>query len=75
MTTANGRRRGVVKFFLNGFSYGFLTVPGEPDVYVHAKALRNAGILKIDTGDVVTFELVANPRNGKQEAINIELAN
>jgi cold shock CspA family protein len=58
--------------FLESSGYGFITVPDESDVFVHGSKVARSGISRLAEGDVLTFELATNSRNGRQEAVNLE---
>gem|GEM_PF-3445730 len=47
--------------------YGFIARDGQPDIFFHRKHTTCSG-RELDEGAAVTFEVVANPRNGKEEA-------
>ena len=61
-------KKGTVKFFNETKGFGFITVDGENDVFVHAKDLNG---LKLKEGDKVSFNVV----DGKKgtNAANVEL--
>ena len=69
---------GIIKSFNNnsgaGGGYGFITRPGEPDMFVHISELRGAseGDRKLFAGDQVSFEI---GRNRKQQpcAVNVRV--
>lgn len=62
-------KTGVVKFFNETKGFGFITVDGENDVFVHANDLNG---LKLKEGDKVTFN-VAEGKKGTN-AVNVEMA-
>lgn len=59
---------GRVKFFDAAKGYGFL-VPdgGGPDLFVHNKALRRAGLKTLVPGETLTFEV--SLERGRPEAV------
>ena len=60
-------KKGVVKFFNEAKGFGFITVDGENDVFVHANDLNG---LKLKEGDSVSFN-VAEGKKGTN-AVNVE---
>lgn len=54
----------------NGCGYGFLAVPGYPDLFVGARNLHNT--IELRPGDRVTFE-VRMDRYGRFEATDVRL--
>ena len=50
--------KGKVKWFNGKKGYGFIErTDGEKDVYVHASAVREAGLRFLYEGDELTFEV------------------
>jgi len=60
------RRIGVVRKFIHDRGFGFIRVLEDgkparvdrslPDVFIHAKELRRAGIDKVESGDTLEFD-------------------
>ena len=65
---------GTVKWFNPAKGYGF-TQPedGSRDVFVHISAVETAGIVTLNEGQKVSFEVVPG-REGKTSAENLVLA-
>ena len=61
---------GKVKWFNDQKGYGFITVDGGSDVFVHYSAILGSGFKTISEGDSVEFE-VEQGRKGMQ-AINVK---
>ena len=60
---------GTVKFFNNEKGYGFLSVEGDEDVFVHYSNIDGSGYRSLDEGQTVEFE-VGEGRKGP-EALNV----
>ena len=60
---------GTVKFFNNQKGYGFISVEGDEDVFVHYSNIDGDGYRSLDEGQVVEFE-VGEGRKGP-EALSV----
>jgi CspA family cold shock protein len=60
--------RGKVKWFSDRKSYGFIEVEGKDDVFAHATSL-SGGLVTLNEGDEVEFELVQGEKGPKAEDI------
>lgn len=60
---------GKVKFFNAEKGYGFITVDGGQDVFVHYSAIEADGYKSLDEGQEVSFDLVEGPRG--EQASNV----
>lgn len=47
------RKKGTVKWFNNSKGYGFISVDGEGDVFVHFRAIRGDGYRSLEEGQRV----------------------
>lgn len=66
---------GTVKFFNSTRGYGFITPDsGGADVFVHISAVERAGMHSIAEGQILTFDVVRDNRNGKNAAENLQAA-
>jgi CspA family cold shock protein len=64
--------KGTVKWFNSQKGFGFIQPEsGNKDVFVHISAVERAGM---STLNEVTFDIVADRRNGKSAAENLRAA-
>ena len=63
--------QGLVKWFNPVLGYGFISVEGGKDVFVHFSAVQMEGFKKLITGQTVKFDVVVGA-NGPQAA-NVEI--
>ncbi len=62
---------GTVKWFNSQKGFGFIQPDnGGKDVFVHISAVQRAGLHSLSEGQKVTFDIVADNRNGKSSAEN-----
>ena len=62
---------GKVKFFVADTGYGFITVEGRGDVFVHVTAIVSEGVDALEEGQEVTFDIVEGQRG--EQAANVEI--
>ncbi len=60
-------KQGTVKWFDAKKGFGFISVPGENDVFVHFSAIQGDGFKALEEGDTVEFEVVTGSK-GPQAA-------
>ncbi|QUH20032.1 cold-shock protein [Alkaliphilus sp. B6464] len=60
-------KTGIVKWFNNEKGFGFISVQGEEDVFVHFSAITGEGFKSLEEGQEVQFEVVSGAR-GPQAA-------
>jgi CspA family cold shock protein len=66
---------GTVKWFNNQKGFGFIQPDdGGKDVFVHISAVERAGMIGLNEGQKLLFELVADRRTGKSSAGNLRAA-
>lgn len=58
---------GVVKWFNSEKGFGFISVEGEKDVFVHFSAIQSDGFKNLEEGDQVQFDIVEGDK-GPQAA-------
>ncbi|RDY24705.1 cold-shock protein [Romboutsia maritimum] len=65
-------KTGVVKWFNNEKGFGFISVEGEGDVFVHFSAITGDGYKSLEEGQNVEFEVVEGAK-GPQAANVVRL--
>ncbi|CEI73500.1 MULTISPECIES: cold-shock protein [Romboutsia] len=65
-------KTGVVKWFNNEKGFGFISVEGEGDVFVHFSAIAADGYKSLEEGQNVQFEIVEGAK-GPQAANVVKL--
>jgi CspA family cold shock protein len=57
---------GTVKFYNAGKGYGFISPDsGGKDVFVHATAMEQAGMMSLSEGQKVSFDILPDARGAK----------
>ena len=64
---------GVCKFWRGDLGYGFLTVQGGPDLFVHTSQVKRAGYIALTQGQRIKFEIGSSNRTGQPMAVDLEL--
>ncbi|MGA7577863.1 MAG: cold-shock protein [Desulfobaccales bacterium] len=62
------KETGTVKWFNDAKGYGFISRPGDDDLFVHYSAIQGDGYKSLAEGQEVEFE-VAEGRKGLQAVI------
>ena len=65
-------KQGTVKWFNNEKGFGFISVEGGDDVFVHFSAIQRDGYKSLEEGQAVNFEIVEGARG--PQAANVTLA-
>ncbi|MEG2789572.1 MAG: cold-shock protein CspD [Romboutsia sp.] len=65
-------KQGIVKWFNNEKGFGFISVEGGDDVFVHFSAIQRDGFKSLEEGQAVNFEIVEGARG--PQAANVTLA-
>ena len=53
---------GTVKWFNDAKGFGFITMEGGEDVFVHFSAIQSAGFRSLPEGAQVEFDVVQGPK-------------
>ncbi len=65
---------GTVKWFNEAKGFGFIAPEGGgDDVFVHISAVERSGLLSLNEGDTVSFEIEQDRRSGKNSATNLRV--
>ena len=61
---------GIVKWFNNEKGFGFISVEGGDDVFVHFSAIQAEGFKTLEEGQAVSFEIVEGARGPQAANVN-----
>ena len=62
---------GIVKWFNNEKGFGFISVEGGDDVFVHFSAIQSGGFKSLEEGQQVSFNIVKGARGPQAENVTI----
>jgi CspA family cold shock protein len=65
-------KTGTVKWFNAEKGFGFISVPGEDDVFVHYSAINSDGFKTLEEGQQVEFDVVQGAKG--PQASNVSRA-
>ena len=66
---------GTVKFFNSQRGFGFIEPDdGGKDVFVHVSAVEKAGMPPLEEGQKISYEVQADERSGKSNAVDLAQA-
>ncbi len=61
---------GIVKWFNSEKGFGFISVEGGDDVFVHFSAIQCEGFKTLEEGQAVSFEIVEGARGPQAANVN-----
>jgi CspA family cold shock protein len=61
--------QGTVKWFNPEKGYGFITVDGGDDVFVHFSAIESSGYRSLEENQRVQFEITQGPKGPQAESV------
>lgn len=61
--------QGTVKWFDDAKGYGFITVEGSPDIFVHYSVIEADGFRTLRDGQPVEFEVKEGPKGLQATAV------
>lgn len=69
-------QKGIVKFFNSEKGYGFIRPEdGGNDLFVHISAVSQSGLVSLEQGQVVGYELEPDKKGKGPKAVNLVLIN
>ena len=60
---------GTVKWFNDKKGFGFISIEGGEDIFVHHTAIQSDGFRTLEEGDNVEFEVVQGDKGDKAENV------
>ena len=60
---------GTVKWFNDKKGFGFISVEGGEDIFVHHTSIESEGFRTLEEGDKVEFEIVQGDKGNKAENV------
>ena len=65
------RSTGTVKWFNDAKGFGFITMEGGEDVFVHFSAIQSKGFRTLAEGAQVEFDVVQGPKGLQASNVNV----
>ncbi|MBO3443523.1 MULTISPECIES: cold-shock protein [Clostridia] len=63
-------KNGIVKWFNSEKGFGFISVEGGDDVFVHFSAIQGDGYKTLEEGEKVSFEITDGARGPQAANVN-----
>ncbi|HEX9829453.1 MAG TPA: cold-shock protein [Bacteroidota bacterium] len=63
--------KGTVKWFNAAKGFGFISRPGNEDVFVHFRAIVGDGYKNLNEGDMVQFEVEKGPKGFQATNVSV----
>src|SRR5260221_288288 len=63
--------QGTVKWFNGDKGYGFITVEGGPDVFVHVSTITGGGYRSLEEGQKVEFDITQGQKGSQAENVRV----
>ena len=63
--------QGTVKWFNGGKGYGFITVEGGPDVFVHFSAITGGGYRSHEEGQKLEYDITHGQKGSQAENVRV----
>ncbi len=60
---------GTVKWFNDKKGFGYISVEGGEDIFVHHTSIESEGFRTLEEGDKVEFEIVQDEKGNKAENV------
>ncbi len=60
---------GTVKWFNDKKGFGFISIEGGEEIFVHHTAIESEGFRTLEEGDNVEFEIVKGDKGNKAEKV------
>ena len=65
-------KTGVVKWFNNEKGFGFISVEGEGDVFVHFSAIQGEGYKSLEEGQTVDYDVTETDRGPQAQNVVVK---
>ena len=65
-------KQGIVKWFNAEKGFGFISVEGENDVFVHFSAIQTEGFKTLEEGQVVEFDINESDRGPQAQNVTVK---